>query len=217
MFQFCIMWATAKIYMDLKSTYNKIADDWFKDHKEDTWWHEGTNKFISLLPKGATVLDVGCGAGVKSKYLGDKGFKVTGIDFSEKMIEIARRELPSIDFDLVDIYELDSYNKKFDAVFAQAVLLHIPKEKVVEILSKLKNKLNPKGVLYVAVKEVKEDGLEEKNIKENDYGYEYERFFSFFTLPEIKKAIDGIGLKLVWEKVTTSGRAKWVQVIAKLS
>ena len=106
--------------MNLKSVYNKIAEDWFKDHHDDTWWQEGTEKFINELPNSATILDVGCGAGVKSKYLSEKGYKVTGIDFSEKMIEIAKREHPEIDFEIIDIYEIDKYTKTFDGVFAQA-------------------------------------------------------------------------------------------------
>lgn len=52
--------------MSLKSTYNKIAEDWSKDHRDDDRWQEGTDKFLALLPKGASILDVGCGAGVKS-------------------------------------------------------------------------------------------------------------------------------------------------------
>ncbi len=200
--------------MDLKSTYNKIAEDWFKDHIEDTWWYEGTDKFISLLSRNATVLDIGCGTGVKSKYLSNKGFKVTGMDFSEKMIEIAKKEVPNVDFVVGDIYELDSYKNKFDAVFAQAVLLHIPKQKVLEILEKFKNKLNPNGILYLAVKEIK-DGVESEVFKENNYGYEYERFFSYFTLFEIKEYIEKLGLKLVWKNVTNSGKTNWIQVIAE--
>ncbi len=202
--------------MDLKSTYNKIADDWFRDHNEDTWWREGTDKFTSILPKGATVLDVGCGAGIKSKYLSDNGLKVTGMDFSEKMIEIAKREVSGVDFIVYDIYEMDSYDNKFDAVFAQAVLLHVPKEKIIEVLEKFKNKLKPGGILYLAVKEVKSGGTDNEILKENDYGYEYERFFSYFTLPEIKECINKLSLKLLWENITNSGRTNWIQIIAKM-
>ncbi len=97
--------------MDLKSTYNKIAEDWVKDHNKDDWWQEGTDTFLSLLPVGASLLDVGCGGGVKTKYISNKGYKVSGIDFSEKMIEIAKRELPELSFDVVDVYELDEYKK----------------------------------------------------------------------------------------------------------
>jgi len=64
------------------------------DHKNDIWWLEGTGSFCSLLKKGDKVLDVGCGSGLKSKYLYSKGFDVTGIDLSDKLIDIARRESP---------------------------------------------------------------------------------------------------------------------------
>ncbi len=201
--------------MDLKATYNKIAEDWSKDHHDDTWWREGTDGFVSELSKGATILDVGCGAGLKSRYLLKKGLKVTGIDFSEKMIEIARRESPEIPFDVVDVYEIDNYPKVFDAVFAQAVLLHIPKNRVREVLLKLKEKINPNGLLYIAVKGMHDDGIEEAVRKEDDYGYEYERFFSFFTLVELETLLKDLDMEVVWKTSTTSGRAEWLQIVGR--
>ncbi|HEY4515644.1 MAG TPA: class I SAM-dependent methyltransferase [Candidatus Paceibacterota bacterium] len=203
--------------MDLRSTYNKIAEDWFKDHHQDTWWQEGTEKFLEALPTGSTILDVGCGAGVKSRYLAKKGFKVTGIDFSEKMIEIAKRESPEISFDVVDVYEIDKYPKTFDGVFAQAVLLHIPKDKIREVLSKLKNKINSNGLLYIAVKGMRDDGVEEAIKKEDDYGYEYERFFSFFNLSELENYLKELDMEVVWKTNTTSGRADWLQIVGRKS
>ena len=58
----------------------------------------GTDAFITQLPSGAHVLDVGCGSGVKSEYLIAHGFKVTGIDISDKRLDIARREVPEGEF-----------------------------------------------------------------------------------------------------------------------
>jgi len=201
--------------MDLKSTYNKIAEDWFKDHNSDTWWQDGANTFLKLLPEGGSVLDVGCGAGIKSRYLAEKGYKVIGIDFSEKMIEIAKRELPDLNFEVVDVYELDKYPKTFDGIFAHAVLLHIPKNKVMDVLKKMKSRLNSGGLLYIGVKSMKDDGIEESVVKEDDYGYEYERFFSFFSPNELKNYIQELDMDLVWEGVTGSGRASWIQVIGR--
>ena len=202
---------------DLKDTYDKIAEDWHRDHLEDSWWVEGTNKYISFLKPGSTVLDVGCGAGVKSQYLSSKGLKVTGIDFSEKLIEIAKREVPKNTFLVRDIYQSLNLEQQFDGVFAQAVLLHIPKKDLPKILANLLSALRLGGYLYVALKEKREEEQEEQVEKENDYGYDYERFFSYFTLPEVKKYLLNAGLEIVYETVTTSGRRNWIQVIAKKS
>lgn len=202
--------------MDLKETYNRIAEDWANDHHDDSWWHEGAEHFLSLLPKGASILDLGCGAGVKSRYMADKGFNVTGTDFSEKMIGLAKQKSPKINFEVLDIYDIGSYTKTFDAIFAQAVLLHIPKKRIEEVLKNLSDKLHPGGLLYITVKAVRDDGIEEKINVDNDYGYEYKRFFSYFSLDELRKHLTDVGMKVVWDKTNTpAGRAIWLQIIGK--
>ncbi|MGD1003202.1 MAG: class I SAM-dependent methyltransferase [Minisyncoccia bacterium] len=201
--------------MDLKSTYNRIAEDWDNDHTNDQWWKEGLEKFTSLFKAGASILDVGCGSGVKAEILEKKGLKVTGIDFSEKMLEIAKRRVPNGNFQLVDLYNLPNFHEKFGGIFAQAVLLHIPKKDIGKIVRSLKEKLNPGGYFYVAVKERRLGEKEEEIVKENDYGYEYERFFSYFTTEEVKNIFMSEGLDIVYESTTHSGRRNWIQVVGK--
>ena len=94
--------------MDLKDTYNKIAKDWHKDHQKDEWWVVGTDKFVSLLAENDLVLDVGCGAGTKSKYLIGKGLEVVGIDFSKEMIKIAKKEVPAGRFMVLDLDDIEN-------------------------------------------------------------------------------------------------------------
>lgn len=200
---------------DLKSTYNRIAEDWFKDHQEDTWWVNGANKFISFLHPGSLVLDVGCGAGVKSKYLIKKELKVVGIDLSEKMIEIAKKEAPDAKFLVADITEPLDFDQKFDGIFAQAVLLHIPKKDIKKVISNLVSLLKPKGYLYIAVKGLRVGQNEEQIIKENDYGYEYERFFSFYSPEELSGYIKELGMNNVYDEIISVGNTDWIQVIAQ--
>ena len=98
--------------MNLKATYDKIAENWNEGHAKDTWWIAGTDKFSSFLKSGDSVLDVGCAGGLKSKYLASKGFVVTGIDFSNKMIELAQKRMPAGQFFVRDINEpIDLRNK----------------------------------------------------------------------------------------------------------
>jgi SAM-dependent methyltransferase len=201
--------------MSLKETYNQIAEDWHKDHQKDDWWVEGTNKFISLLKPKALVLDVGCGSGTKSKYFVERGFQLVGIDFSEKMIEIAKREVSEARFVVSDLADVSKINDIFDGIFIQAVLLHIPKSQVLQNLSDLMKKLNGSGYLYIAVKEKRTGNVEEEIKVESDYGYTYERFFSYFTKDEIESYMHEIGCEVVYSEIKSSGKTNWVQVIVR--
>lgn len=200
---------------DLKTTYNKIAKDWFKDHNIDTWWIPGTDKFISLLPKNAKVLDVGCGAGQKSQYMTQKGISVTGVDFSESMLELAKKNAPKANFVLSDARNLNEISELFDGVLAQAVLLHFPKNETLYMLQTWKNKLKPQGYMYLAVKEVQPGQKDENILVEKDYGYEYSRFFSYYTLEELKTHLTGLNMKIVYENKELSHKTVWIQIIAQ--
>ena len=201
--------------MDLKSTYNKIAQDWFTDHDTSTQANPSIDKFASFLKEGDAVLDVGCGPGLKAKYLNSIGFKITGIDFSEEMIAIAKKNSPSSDFEVKDITKPLGFTEKFDGIFAHAVLLHIPKQEIKSVLQNLSAVLNSGGYLYVSVKELQAGNPQEEIVKESDYGYEYERFFSYYTLPEIKEYLEDSNFTVVFENLDTSRNASWVKVIAK--
>ncbi|MDP3793000.1 MAG: class I SAM-dependent methyltransferase [bacterium] len=200
---------------DLKSTYNRIAEEWHKDHHKDSWWVLGTDKFVSLLKPNDLVLDVGCGGGVKSKYLIKKGLKIVGIDLSEKMIEIAQKEVPDAKFLVADITKPLEFDEKFDGIFAQAVLLHIYKKDIKKVIGNLASLLKPGGYLYVAVKGLRDGQNEEQIIRENDYGYEYERFFSFYTLEDLNSYMKELGMDNIYNNVVSIGKTDWIQVIAK--
>lgn len=203
--------------MDLKEAYNRIAEDWHRDHLADDWWKNGTDDFIKELPAGARVLDVGCGSGVKSKYLTDHGFKVIGIDISEKLLEIAEREAPEAEFRVLSMTDLDSMPETFDGVFAQASLLHIPKKEAGDIVKKMARRLVTGGLLCINVKEAREGKPNEEILKENEYGYEYERFFSYFTVEELERYLTDAGLKIIstLRNPNKSGKTVWLQIIGK--
>lgn len=197
-----------------KDTYNKIAKDWHVDHSKDTWWFEYLEAFTNLLKQGVTILDVGCAGGWKARFLVEKGFKVIGIDISEEFISIAKEEVPEGEFHTLPMEKAQELDRKFDAVFIQASLLHIEKKNVLGILSELISLLNPGGYIYVAVKRTKEGYPEESVIKEDDYGYEYERFFSFYTMPELESYFKDLNLEIVYTN-TIEGETTWLQIIGK--
>ncbi len=201
--------------MNLKETYDQIAEDWARDHDKDTWGKPGAYKFLSFLSPGATVLDVGCAGGIKTNYLAEHGCVAGGIDFSDKMIEIAKRDYPHLEFSVLNLYDIDKYPKTVDGIFVQAVLLHVPKKDVLGVLEKMKDKLNPGGIIYIAVKSMREDGVQEETKTENDYGYEYSRFFSYFSIDDLQGYFKALDLEIIWESYADTNASRWLQIIGR--
>ena len=62
---------------------------------------------VNLLPEGqARIIDLGCGVGYFARFLLEKGYKYyVGIDFSEHMIELAKKQAPDFEYMLLDLYD----------------------------------------------------------------------------------------------------------------
>jgi len=76
------------------------------------------------LTVGARVLDVGTGPGQVAASLAQQGANPVGIDFSDAMLEEARRRQPGIDFRLASAEALPFADGEFDAVVGNFVLHH---------------------------------------------------------------------------------------------
>ena len=81
---------------------------------------------LSLLGKfkGKKVLDFGCGTGTYAKLLTKKGAKVKGFDISKEMLEIAKKENPTLDLRLSSGYKIP-FKEKFDIVLASLVVHYL--------------------------------------------------------------------------------------------
>ena len=89
-------------------------------------WQYGRDLLGLLAPQpGERILDAGCGTGQLTAEIAASGAEVTGIDSSAAMIEQARRNAPTVRFEVGDIRHLP-YRAEFDAVFSNAVLHWVP-------------------------------------------------------------------------------------------
>ena len=80
---------------------------------------------------GKRVLDVGCGGGILSESMAQKGAFVTGIDLGEKALNVAKlHKLESgiqVDYELISVEEMAKQNPaSFDVVTCMEMLEHVP-------------------------------------------------------------------------------------------
>lgn len=145
--------------------------------------------------KAKTAIDLGCGNGTLTALLKEKGLLVTGVDASEEMIELAKKEHPDIAFRQSDATEF-TVQKKVDVIFSNAVFHWIDKEKQQGMLRHISNALNPGGQLvfefggYGCGERV--HSTLEKVFAE--YGYDYQRCFYFPTIGEYAPLVEKAGL-----------------------
>jgi len=74
------------------------------------------------VPKGSRFLDIGCGTGRHAIELAKRGFRVTGVDFSSGMLNVARAKARREGVE-VEFVEADATNFAFDQVFDYAICL----------------------------------------------------------------------------------------------
>jgi SAM-dependent methyltransferase len=107
-------------------------------------------KFLACLTPGAAILELGCGAGADTKEILARGFDVTPTDGSPEMAEIASRHLGRPVRTLL-FHDLDSV-AAYDGVWANACLLHVPRDQLAGVLALIHRALKPGGTFYASYK-----------------------------------------------------------------
>jgi SAM-dependent methyltransferase len=120
---------------------------------EDTGRHrEWAEELVRLLPPGARVVDLGCGAGVPATLaLTGGGRAVLGVDFSAVQLGRARRLVPAGRFVRADMAELQLRPASVDAVMALYSLIHLPLADQRSLLARIRGWLRPGGYLLALV------------------------------------------------------------------
>ena len=117
--------------------------------------------FLALLPPGASILELGCGAGGDTAEMLARGFDVRPTDGSPEMADIASKHLGRTVKTLL-FHELDEV-EAYDGVWANACLLHVPRAGLADVLARIWRALKAGGVFYASYKAGDADGRDTLN------------------------------------------------------
>jgi len=140
---------------------------------------DGTNRwlpsFVSLLSPGANILELGCGGGIDAEALIKLGFNVEPTDGSAEIAVMAEERLKR----KVKVMRFDELNatETYDAVLANASLLHVPRKQLPSILKLVFNALKPNGVHFASYKAGGTEGRDS-----------FGRYFNYLDKQQLLKA-----------------------------
>ncbi len=139
--------------------FNKLSKEWWDENGKFKVLHQIRPIRIKYILdqlnnnnlKNMDILDLGCGGGLVCESLSRLGAKVTGIDFAEKNIEVAKihavKNNLNINYIHADIENLD-LKKKFDLIIMFEVLEHLNNWK--NLLIDIKKYLKKNGLIIIS-------------------------------------------------------------------
>jgi cyclopropane fatty-acyl-phospholipid synthase-like methyltransferase len=109
-----------------------------------------------LFTPGGTLLDVGCGTGMRTHALARRGMRVDGIDFSQSQLDLAREiaqrdGVPGMEFFRRDIVndEWGGRVRQYDSIFVCALLHHLTYDELDRVVDRIAQTIAPGGHVYL--------------------------------------------------------------------
>lgn len=113
------------------------------------------------LASSGRILDAGCGGGEPTaRFFHERGYAVTGLDLSPRMIELARRNLPDAEWIQGDMRSIPLPSECFVAVTAIYSVFHLPRSGHAELFRRFCETLRPGGCLLVTLADRRYTGQE---------------------------------------------------------
>ncbi len=123
------------------------SHDFFIRVKADELIASCTRQLGSLEQR--SVLDVGCGIGLMSRYVSEHFEKLCGVDVAPGVVAQAAAHVPKGEFQLYDGKRIPFGEQTFDVVFTVCVLHHVPREEWKSLVAEMTRVLKPGGFLYI--------------------------------------------------------------------
>ncbi len=136
--------------------FNKLATGYQEKFMDVTLYHDSLNVFCNAIKKEKPeILELACGPGNITKFLLDKrpDFKILGTDLALNMIELAKINNPTANFELMDCRAIKKLNKEYDGILCGFGLPYLSKEEAILMIRDVSQKLNKNGIFYISTME----------------------------------------------------------------
>ncbi len=141
------------LYKETAETWNKIAELYQEKFMHLDLYNKTYDSFCDAINKtNASILELGCGPGNITKYIALKrpDFVIDAIDVAPNMIELAKINVPSANFSVMDSRQIDELDRKYDGIICGFCLPYLSASAIEKLILDAYNLLNPSGCLYLS-------------------------------------------------------------------
>ncbi len=181
-----------KIAVDV---FNKLADLYQTKFMDVSLYHDTFDIFCNnIKKKNVEILELACGPGNITQYLLSKrpDFKLLGTDLAPNMIELAKINNPSAQFQLLDSRDIRKLNKTYDAIMCGFILPYLSKEDAIQLIKDAAFILNSDGAIYISTME---DDYSKSGFKKGSTGDEI--YMHFHQADYLTEALIEAGFTII--------------------
>jgi len=176
----------------VERSYDAIAGEYLRTFGDELTAKPLDRALLAMIAQqvgpAAPVGDVGCGPGHVAAFMAGQGTKTVGIDLSGQMVEVGRRNFPSVEFRQGDFLSLPAGDAEFAAVVALYSIIHLTTEELPAALREFRRVLRPSGLLLLAF-----HVGDEVHHRSEWFGREVELDFRFFEPTEVAELLEQSG------------------------
>ncbi|MFJ8112619.1 class I SAM-dependent methyltransferase [Streptomyces sp. NPDC096132] len=136
-----------------RTFYDAIAEDYAERYRDELaerpLERAVLTAYAELVGAGGRVADLGCGPGRTTGFLASRGLEMSGLDLSESMLAIARRENPGIRFEQGSMLQLDLPDGQLAGVVSFYSSIHTPVDELPALFAEFHRVLAPGGHLLL--------------------------------------------------------------------
>jgi ubiquinone/menaquinone biosynthesis C-methylase UbiE len=138
----------------IRDSYDRIADEYarrlFHELDGKPLDRELLKRLAAEVAGRGEVCDMGCGPGQVARYLRDQGAAVSGLDLSQRMVDVARQLNPDIHFRQGDMLAPELPDESLAGIAAFYAIVNIPRESLPKVFGEMQRVLKPDGLVLLA-------------------------------------------------------------------
>lgn len=136
-------------YNNTLSYYDNHADEFYRG-TVNVDFTATQERFLAKLKKGSRILDLGCGSGRDTKFFLERGYDVEAVDGSAELCRLASQytgvRVKQMLFEELSVVD------QYDGIWACSSILHLPIDKLHEVMQKMATALKKNGIIYTSFK-----------------------------------------------------------------